>query len=111
MKEAADADRRRRDHSSGVPLAAQSARRGARVYAEEVKGGAIVPEQVKLSEWQTWLHEQSWFITGEDRLDENLHRVVEHLLKPREYRTRVLRDLLQPTNGVGPGYTELRNSF
>jgi hypothetical protein len=35
--------------SSGVPLAAESVRRMARrVYAEKVKGGALVPEQVKL---------------------------------------------------------------
>ncbi len=94
--------------SSGVPLASESVRRMARrVYAEKVKGGAIVPEQVKLTEWQTWLQGQSWFVKGEDRLAENFPLVVEHLLKPREYRTRILRDLFQPTNGIGPGYRHL----
>jgi hypothetical protein len=33
--------------------------------------------------------------------------VVQHLLQPREYRTRILRDLFQPTNGIGPGYRHL----
>ena len=45
--------------SSGVPLAAESVRRIARrVFAEKVKGGAVLPEQVKLTEWQTWLQSQ-----------------------------------------------------
>ena len=51
--------------SSGVPLAAESVRRMARrVFAEKVKGGSIVPEQVKLTEWQTWLQGRPWFIKG-----------------------------------------------
>jgi hypothetical protein len=94
--------------SSGVPLAAESVRRLARrVFAEKVKGGSILPEQVKLSEWQTWLQGQAWFIKGDDRLAENFPLVVQHLLQPREYRARVLRDLLQPTNGIGVGYKRL----
>ena len=94
--------------SSGVPLAAESVRRIARrVYAEKVKGGALVPEQVKPSEWQSWLQEQPWFIKDEERLAENFPLAVEHLLKPREYRSRILRDLFQPTNGIGPGYRHL----
>jgi len=91
--------------SSGVPLAAESVRRMARrVFAEKVKGGSIVPEQVKLSEWQPWLHAQPWFIKGDDRLAENFPLVVQHLLQPREYRARILRDLFKPTNGIGSGY-------
>ncbi|HEY9226041.1 MAG TPA: hypothetical protein VIP11_05305 [Gemmatimonadaceae bacterium] len=94
--------------SSGVPLAAESVRRLARrVFAEKVKGGAILPEQVKLAEWQTWLQSHPWFIKGEDRLAENFPLVVQHLLDPREYRARLLLDLLQPTNGIGPGYKRL----
>lgn len=94
--------------SSGVPLAAESVRRMARrVFAEKVKGGSLVPEQVKLSEWQPWLHDQPWFIKGDDRLAENFPLVVQHLLKPREYRARILRDLFQPANGIGGGYTHL----
>jgi len=94
--------------SSGVPLAAESVRRLARrVFAEKVKGGAILPEQVKLAEWQTWLQSHLWFIKGEDRLAENFPLVVQHLLDPREYRARLLLDLLQPTNGIGPGYKRL----
>jgi SIR2-like domain len=78
-----------------------------RIYAEKVKGGALVPEQVKLSEWQSWLQEQPWFIKDEQHLAENFPFAVEHLLKPREYRSRILRDLFQPTNGIGPGYRHL----
>jgi hypothetical protein len=75
--------------SSGVPLAAESVRRIARrVYAEKIKGGALVPGQVKLTEWQPWLREQPWFIDDDRRFAENFPLVVEHLLKPREYRTR-----------------------
>lgn len=94
--------------SSGVPLAAESVRRIARrVFAERAKGGAILPEQVKLSEWQTWLHSHPWFIKGEDRLAENFPLVVEHLLQPREYRARILRDLFSPPGDIGQGYRHL----
>ncbi len=91
--------------SSGVPLAAESVRRIARrVFAEKVKGGSVPPEQVKLTEWQTWLQSHPWFIKGEDRLAENFPLVVQHLLDPREYRSQVLLDLLRPTNDIGVGY-------
>lgn len=91
--------------SSGVPLAAESVRRIARrVFAERVKGGAVLPEQVKLSEWQLWLQSQPWFIKGEDRLAENFPLVVGHLLQPREYRARILRDLFKPADEIGSGH-------
>ena len=94
--------------SSGVPLAAESVRRLAkRVFAEHIMGGAILPEQVKLTEWQAWLQSHAWFIPGEDRLAENFPLVVEHLLQPREFRSRLLRDLVQPSAGIGPGYRRL----
>ena len=90
--------------SFDVPLAAESVRRIARRgFAERAKGGAILPEQVKLSEWQTWLHSQSWFIKGEDRLAQNFAIAVEHLLEPREYRARILRDLFKPADEIGRG--------
>ncbi|HEV2594216.1 MAG TPA: hypothetical protein VGU01_03340 [Sphingomicrobium sp.] len=78
-----------------------------RVYAERVLGGSVPPEQVRLSEWTTWLHNHPWFIKGEDRLAENFPLVVKHLLTPREYRARILRDLFQPTSGIGVGYKSL----
>lgn len=91
--------------SSGVPLADQSVPRIARrVYAEKVKGGSVLPEQVKLSEWQTWLQAHDWYISGETKLAENFPRVVRHLLHPREYRARILRELFQPSAGIGEGY-------
>lgn len=94
--------------SSGVPLAAESVKRLARrVYAEKVRGGSLLPEQVKLSEWQTWLHGQPWFIHGDDRLSENFPLAVRHLLTPREYRRRLLLELVHPANGTGPGYKRL----
>lgn len=94
--------------SSGVPLADQSVRRIARrVFAEKVKGGSVLPEQVKLSEWQTWLQGQNWFIAGEDRMADNFPLVVKHLLHPREYRARILRELFQPANDIGQGYRSL----
>ncbi|WP_156681160.1 hypothetical protein [Sphingomonas profundi] len=94
--------------SSGVPMAAPSVMRLAkRVYADRVLGGSVLPEQVKLAEWQSWLQSHSWFIRGDDRLAENFPLVVEHLLVPREYRARLLLDLLRPVNGVGPGYRRL----
>ncbi len=89
-------------------MAAPSVMRLAkRVYAERELGGSVLPEQVKLAEWQSWLQSHDWFIKGEERLAENFPLVVEHLLKPREYRTRLLLDILQPTNGIGPGYRRL----
>jgi hypothetical protein len=94
--------------SSGVPLAAECVRRIARwVFAERVKGRAIVPEQVKFSEWFPWLQQHPWFIPGEDRLAENFPLIVEHLLVPREYRKQVFLELLQPSSGIGPGYRNL----
>lgn len=94
--------------SSGVPLAAEGVRRIAkRVFAEKIQGGALLPEQIKLTEWQSWLQSHSWFIKGDDRLAENFPLLVQHLLTPREYRTRVLLDLVQPLNGVGLGYRAL----
>lgn len=94
--------------SSGVPAAAESVKRLAkRVYAEQVLGGTIPPEQVRLTEWQTWLHGQDWFLHGEDRLAENFPHVVQHLLKPAEYRKQLLLDLIRPVNGVGKGYQRL----
>ncbi|WP_296078013.1 hypothetical protein [uncultured Agrobacterium sp.] len=94
--------------SSGVPMAAPSVMRIAkRVYAERELGGSIPVEQIKASEWQSWLHAFPWFLQGDDRLGENFPLVVEHLLRPREYRTRVLLDMLVPTNGIGLGYQRL----
>lgn len=94
--------------SSGVPLAAESVRRLAkRVFAERIMGGAVLPEQVKLTEWQAWLQSHSWFIPGEERLAENFPLVVEHLLQPREFRARLLRELVQPSAGIGTGYRRL----
>src|SRR5712664_1114133 len=91
--------------SSGVPLAAESVRRLAkRVYAEKVRGGTLLPEHVKLTEWQAWLQSHDWFIKGEDRLAENFPRVVEHLLRPREYRRQLLLELVHPSAEIGPGY-------
>ena len=93
--------------SSGVPLAAEGVKRLAkRVFADKIKGGAILPEQVKLTEWQTWLQSQAWFLKGDERLAENFPLAVQYLLEPREYRTRVLLDLLQNTNGIG-GFASL----
>lgn len=56
---------------------------------------------------ETWLHGHDWFIKGEDRLAENFPLVVKHLLTPDVYRSRILRDLFQPSNGVGSGYKSL----
>ena len=94
--------------SSGVPLAAECVKRLAkRVYAEKVKGGEITPEHVKLSEWQDWMHSHSWFIRGDDRLAENLPLLAEHLLTPREYRKRLLLELLHRSTPLGTGYGHL----
>jgi hypothetical protein len=94
--------------SSGVALAADAVKRIARrVYAERIKGGALHPHQVKLTEWQTWLHGHDWFIAGEDRLAENFPHVIEHLLNPSEYRRKVLLELMQPSNALGEGYRRL----
>jgi hypothetical protein len=94
--------------SSGVPLATESVRRLARrVFAEKVKGGSLLPEQVKLTEWQQWLQSQPWFIPGEERLAENFPLIVGHALEPREYRKRLLLEILRPSSGIGPGYKRL----
>ncbi len=94
--------------SSGIPLAAECVKRLAkRVYAERVKGGAIPPEYVKLTEWHDWLQKHDWFISSDERLAENFPLVVEHLLVPREYRKRVLLELMHPQVPLGQGYRDL----
>lgn len=69
----------------------------------------MLPEQVKLTEWQTWLQGHDWFIPGEEKLAENFPLVVGQLLHPREYRARILRELFQPSTEIGQGYRSLAN--
>lgn len=93
--------------SSGVPTASECVRRIAkRVYAEVNLGGSIPPEQLRPTEWQSWLQNQPWFVKGDDRLAENFPLVVEHLLTPAEYRKKVILDLIQPDE-IGQGYKRL----
>lgn len=94
--------------SSGVPLAAESVKRIAKqVYADHELGGRLLPEQIKTSEWTAWLHDQGWFIHGEDRIAENFPLVIEHLLKPEAYRRRTLLDLVNLRGELGTGYRAL----
>jgi hypothetical protein len=93
--------------SSGVPTAAECVRRIAKRYYSEIQlGGAVPPEQVRLTEWQGWLHGQSWFVKGDEHLAENFPLVVEHLLTPMEYRKKVMLDLIVPDE-IGKGYRKL----
>ena len=94
--------------SSGIPMAGESVRRIAkRVYAEREQGGKILPEKIKPSEWQTWLHGQSWFLKGQSELAENFPLIIEHLLWPEAYRKKVLMDLVRLEGDVGSGYHSL----
>ncbi|PQA75149.1 hypothetical protein C3731_02725 [Brucella oryzae] len=94
--------------SSGVPLAAESVRRLAKqVYAERELGGRTLPERIKPSEWTSWLHQQDWFIHGDDQLAENFPLVVENLLKPEAYRRRLLLELVSLKGELGSGYRAL----
>lgn len=91
--------------SSGIPLAAECVKRLAKqAYADFVLGGKTHPDQIKPSEWTTWLQGQSWYVHGEDKLAENFPLVVEHLLKPEAYRRRSLLDLMALRQDVGDGY-------
>jgi hypothetical protein len=91
--------------SSGIPLAAECVRRLARqAYADFKLGGKMLPDQIKPSEWTTWLQGHGWFVHGEDRLAENFPLVVEHLLKPEAYRRRSLLDLMALRQDLGEGY-------
>lgn len=93
--------------SSGVPLADESVRRLAkRVYADRVLRGAIPAFRVKTSEWERWLAEHAWFLPNVN-LAENFPLVVEHLLRPKEYRREQLTSLMQPNNELGSGYRAL----
>ena len=94
--------------SSGVPLADESVKRIARrYYAERIVGGKMLPEQVKTSEWMTWLGEQDWFVRDTARLPENFPLVIKHLLMPQAYRQKVLLDLIAPDGDIGSGYRHL----
>jgi hypothetical protein len=90
---------------SGVPTANEAVRHIARlVYSERELRGQRPPERVKPTEWESWLRAFPWFLSGEGRLAENFPVVVEQLLKPAEFRKRVLLDLIRPRNGLSPGY-------
>nr|WP_305960045.1 hypothetical protein [Aurantiacibacter sp. 219JJ12-13]MDP5263511.1 hypothetical protein [Aurantiacibacter sp. 219JJ12-13] len=90
--------------SSGVPLADESVRRLAKtVYADRVMHGSVPSYRVKASEWERWLAEHHWFRPDLD-LAENFPLVVEHLLRPQEYRRDQLLRLMQPTKSLGDGY-------
>lgn len=94
--------------SSGIPLAAESVKRLAKqVYAERELGGRTLPEHIKPSEWLNWLHQQDWFISGDDHLADNFPLIIEHLLKPQAYRRRVLTDLISLKGDLGEGYRAL----
>ena len=91
--------------SSGIPLAAEGVKRLAKqAYADFQLGGKTLPEQIKTSEWTSWLHAQTWFVRGDDRLAENFPLVIEHLLKPDAYRRRTLLDLIALRQEIGAGY-------
>jgi hypothetical protein len=93
---------------SGVPLAAEAVKRIAKTaFVRHELGGRAHTSQVKYSQWMTWLSSQSWFIRGEDRLAENFPLVIEHLLRPDEFRREVLLDLMEPIHGVSIGYYHL----
>jgi hypothetical protein len=91
--------------SSGIPLAGESVRRLAKqAYADRVLGGKTLIEQIKLSEWMTWLQGQSWFLPGDDRFAENFPLLIEHQLRPESYRRTALLDLVALRQDLGPGY-------
>lgn len=90
---------------SGVPTATEAVKQIARrVYSEQVLRGARPPERIRPTEWEPWLQSFSWFLHGADRLAENFPLVVEHLLRPAEFRKRVLLDIMKPGNGISRGY-------
>jgi hypothetical protein len=92
-------------YSSGIPLAAESVNRLAKkAYADHVRGGKAFPEEIKVSEWLSWLQDQPWFIRGEEHLAENFPLVVEHLLRPEAYRRTALLDLVALKRDIGEGY-------
>ena len=92
-------------YSSGIPLAAESVNRLAKkAYADHVRGGKAFPEEIKVSEWLSWLQGQPWFIRGEEHLAENFPLVVEHLLRPEAYRRTSLLDLVALKRDIGAGY-------
>ncbi len=94
--------------SSGIPLAAESVRRLARqTYAEIEQGRRVLPEQIKTSEWVSWLHSKPWFIHGDEKLGENFPLIIEHLLKPEAYRRRALLELTALKGEIGEGYRSL----
>lgn len=94
--------------SSGIPMAGESVRRIAkRVYAERELGGKVLPEKIKPSEWQSWLHKQGWFLAEDERFAENFPLIIEHLLSPEAYRRKVLMDLVRMDGQIGSGYRSL----
>ena len=93
---------------SGVPTAAEAVKQIARlVYSERELAGARPPERVKPGEWEPWLQSHSWFIPGAGRLAENFPFVVDHLLRPAEFRKRVLTEMMRPQNEISAGYKVL----
>ena len=95
---------------SGVPTAAEAVLKQIShvlVYSERELAGARPPERVKPGEWEPWLQSHSWLIPGADRLAENFPFVVDHLLRPAEFRKRVLTEMMRPQNEISAGYKVL----
>jgi len=95
--------------SSGVPLAEQCVKLIARrVYAEREMDGTLQPHQVRQTEWTRWLAGHDWFDPDPERLADNFPSVVQHLLRPQDYRRRQLGSLMQAGDeGVSQGYRAL----
>lgn len=90
---------------SGLPLAGEAVKQIARVVYSKIELQDERPAgRVKPSEWEPWLQAFPWFISDPGRFAENFPLVVDNLLRPAEFRKKVLLDLMQPQNGLSPGY-------
>jgi len=83
--------------TSGIPDAAKFVEHIARhAYAIHNLGDERAFSRVQLSDWKPYLEDHSWFIKGNDHLAENFPLAVENLLKPPDFRRRILEKYIQP---------------
>jgi len=95
-------------YRSGIPLADEAVREIARAaYARSVKGLDLDRVMLKQSDWLPWLQHHQWFISEPIRFAENFPHAVEHLLTPPAFRREFFLRMIQPKNGISPGYHSL----
>jgi SIR2-like domain len=93
---------------SGIPMAGKATERIARrAYSRHILGVDEEFGNPKPSDWLPFLQQQPWFVPDPKRFAENFPLAVENLLRPTEFRREFFTEMINPPNGINPGYHHL----